>query len=321
MSTLEKTATVNKAADLSCDIGGGIVLKSPILNASGAFHPAVISQMLSIGDVFGALVTKTVTPQPRAGNPQYRAVELPGIGMLNSIGLQNAGLENILEKEVPQWLGFGNTPLILSLSAETPEAFAKMAKTIEAHALGQQIMAYELNLSCPNVAKGGLDFGSSPSLISDIIKTLRSTSAKPLYAKLTPNVQSVLPMAEAAIKAGVTGLVAINTVLGLAIDTRQKKAILPRVSGGYSGPGIRPIALHHVWQLHKAFPDTPIIGVGGIETADDILQFLMAGASAVQVGTSCFRTPDIFQTLHQDLLAYCCQENLQALSQLRGIAH
>lgn len=299
---------------------GDLSLQSPILNASGAFYPSVLSQLFPLQETMGALVTKTFTPNPRVGNPQYRAVELPGIGMLNSIGLQNAGLSATLDEEVPNWLKY-NVPLILSLSAENADAFAEMVQSIEAHSNGQQSIAYELNLSCPNVAKGGLDFGSSPHLIGEILKTIRSVTQKPIYAKLTPNVQSVLPMAEAALANGATGLVAINTVLGLAIDIHKKKAILPRVSGGYSGPGIRPIALHHVWQLHKAFPDAPIIGVGGIETTEDILAFIMAGASAVQVGTACFRTPHIFKSLHQGLIDYCQSENLKTLSELRGVAH
>jgi len=298
----------------------GITFPHVVLNASGCFNPSVFNTLSPLEKCLGGIVSKTVTTEPRTGNPQQRTVELPGIGMLNSIGLQNPGLTYFLEQEIPQFAQY-NVPIVASLSAASAKAFGTMAKTIMSHPNGTLVSALELNLSCPNVAEGGVDFGLSPTTVSAVVQTTVDAWPKPIFAKLTPNITSMLPVAEAAINSGAQGITAINTLLGTSINLKTQQPYLNRVSGGYSGPGIKPVALHHVWQLHRAFPETPIIGVGGIQSTDDALEFLLAGASLVQVGTHCFRRPMAFQQFKIALSEYLQQAQLTDFSQLTGLAH
>ncbi len=298
----------------------GIKFPNVVLNASGCFNPTLFNQLSPLDNKLGGIVSKTVTAQPRTGNWQQRTVELPGIGMLNSIGLQNAGLDYFLEKDAEEFHRY-NVPVILSMAAASIEEFRTMAQKIVSHPNSDKISAIELNLSCPNVAKGGVDFGHSPSIVTQAVKATLDHVQKPVFAKLTPNITSMLPVAEAAINAGVSGLTAMNTLLGTSINLKTKKPYLPRVSGGYSGPGVKPVALHHVWQLHKAFPQTPVIGVGGIQTANDVLEFLLAGASLVQLGTGCFRNPMAFDQLTSKLSDYMTNNDIENLGELTGQAH
>ena len=298
----------------------GIDFANVLLNASGAFNAPFFNQLYPLNQALGGIVTKTVTQEPLAGNPQARTVELPGIGMLNSIGLQNPGLAYTLDVDLPALKSYG-LPVILSISAHSSTAFARMVEMAFSHPNGHLIEAVELNLSCPNVEKGGVHFGSAADSVREALKAVTSICTRPIFAKLTPNVGDIVAIGGAAIEGGAAGLTAINTVLGAAIDIRRKKPALPRVSAGYSGPGIKPIALHAIWNLHKHFPETPIIGVGGVSCADDVLEFLMAGASLVQVGTICFREPMIFKAITEQLQAYCAAEQLLSLADLRGCAH
>jgi dihydroorotate dehydrogenase (NAD+) catalytic subunit len=268
----------------------------------------------------GGIVTKTVTRNPRFGNPQHRTAELPGVGMLNSIGLQNPGLDYFLEVESVKLQEHG-IPIILSYSAESSQEFGQIAELVENHPNGRLVSALELNLSCPNVDAGGIHFGTSCPSVTEALRAVTGATNKPVFAKLTPNVSNIVAIAEAAVEGGAHGLTAINTVMGAAIDIRTRKPKLARVSGGYSGPGIKPIAIHAVWSIHKALPDVPIIAVGGISTTDDVLEFIMAGASLVQVGTACFRYPMCFSDIHKDLLAYARCHQLGHLSELKGCAH
>lgn len=298
----------------------GITFNSPLLNASGAFNASLFNQMYPLKDNMGGLVTKTVTQKPQAGNIQPRTVELPGIGMLNSIGLQNPGLAYTLEQEIPALKACG-LPVILSISAHSSAEFAKMAEWALSHPNGNQIEALELNLSCPNVAKGGIHFGSAADSVKEALQAVRTVCPKPVFAKLTPNVSDIAAIGGAALEGGATGITAINTVLGVAIDIHKRKPVMPRVAAGYSGPGIKPIALHAIWNLRKHFPEIPIIGVGGISNSTDALEFMMAGASLVQIGTICFRQPTIFQTVNQELTAFCEQEGVNSLMDIVGCAH
>lgn len=298
----------------------GLTFANPLLNASGAFNAQLFNRLYPLKDNMGGLVTKTVTQNPQAGNAQPRTVELPGIGMLNSIGLQNPGLAYALEKEIPELKAAG-LPVILSISAHSSDEFAQMAEVALSHPNGSLIEALELNLSCPNVAKGGIHFGSASDSVKEALSAVTAICAKPVFAKLTPNVSDIVAIGGAAIEGGAAGLTAINTVLGVAIDIRRKRPVMPRISAGYSGPGIKPIALHAIWNLRKHFPETPIIGVGGISTAEDVLEFIMAGASLVQVGTICFRQPMVFKTMTEELSRFCADENIASLSSLIGCAH
>ncbi|MFM7468967.1 MAG: dihydroorotate dehydrogenase [Vampirovibrionales bacterium] len=292
----------------------------PLMNASGAFNPETFGRMYPLKDHFSALVTKTVTPEPRVGNALPRTVELPGMGMLNSIGLQNPGIHVALETTIPEWHSH-SVPLVLSLSAYSNEAFQTLIQTVQAHEHHACVSALELNLSCPNVDHGGSSFGSNPVWVNDVVQAVKEVTHKPIMVKLTPNAVDIVKVGAAAVEAGAEGLVAINTVMGMAIDITRKKPILPRIAGGYSGPGVFPIALHAVWQLHAAFPHTPIIAVGGASQADHVLAFLMAGASLVQVGTSCFQSPSVFKTITEELSFYAQTEGIHTWQSLRGVAH
>jgi dihydroorotate dehydrogenase (NAD+) catalytic subunit len=298
----------------------GIEFSSFLLNASGAFNAPLFNRLYPLAENLGGLITKTVTLNPQVGNRQPRTHELPGIGMLNSIGLQNPGLSYTLETDVSALAVYG-LPVLLSMSAHTSADFARMAELVLAHPAVQYIQALELNLSCPNVEKGGVHFGSSAASVKEALTAVRSVWKKPIFAKLTPNVTDIVAVGAAAAEGGANGLTAINTVLGVAIDVRKRKPVMPRISAGYSGPGIKPIALHAVWNLHKNFPEIPIMAVGGIASADDVLEFIMAGASLIQVGTSCFRDPMVFHTLRENLTLYCEQEKINSLSSLIGCAH
>lgn len=298
-----------------------LTLQSPILNASGAFNPDVFAQLAPLPSQLGALVTKTVTPNAQAGNGQQRTVELAGIGMLNAIGLQSKGLPYTLDVDLPAWASLG-VPVILSISAGSSELFAQMVESALAHPAAALIAAFEVNVSCPNVKAGGSLFGADPVWVARAVAAISQAvqGRRPVLVKLTPNVGAILPIAEAALAAGADGLVAINTVLGSHIDVRRRKPSLQRVSGGYSGPGIKPIAIHTVLQLAQAFPNTPIVGVGGIQTATDVLEFLMAGCSAVQVGTAAFANPSVFVGLQTELSAWLEAEGVASVSELIGCA-
>jgi dihydroorotate dehydrogenase (NAD+) catalytic subunit len=296
---------------------GELHFPNVLLNASGTFNADTFSQMYPLNTALGGIVSKTVTADPKPGNAPYRTVELPGIGMLNSIGLQNPGLGYFLETEAAQLAAHG-LPVIVSMSGQSMAQFAEMAERVQGH---PQVAAIELNLSCPNVEAGGHHFGSDPEMVRGALNAVTTHCDKPVFAKLTPNVTDIVAIARGAVDGGAFGLTAINTVVGARIDIKTRKPVLPRVFGGYSGPGIRPVAVHAIWTLHQAFPSVPIVGVGGIETAEDVLEFLLAGASVVQVGTACFRHPFVFPRLVAQLQAYCTEHGLRSVTELTGAAH
>ncbi|XVJ50603.1 MAG: dihydroorotate dehydrogenase [Vampirovibrio sp.] len=299
---------------------GDLALSSPIMNASGTFNSDVFAQLFSLTHYLGAMVSKTVTPQASSGNPQQRSVELRSIGMLNSIGLQGKGLAWTLEHDLPHWHQAHGLPLILSISADSEAAFQQMAIQIEQYANQYHLKGIEVNVSCPNVHAGGAIFGASPQWVTRVVEAIRPATQLPLWVKLTPNTPHVVAVAEAAVAAGANGLTAINTVLGAHVDIKRRRPSLAKISGGYSGRGIKPIAIHHILQIAKALPHTPIIGVGGIERAEDVLEFLMAGASAVQIGTECFRSPAVFVDILQGLDTWCQAEGVKSLQELMGVA-
>jgi dihydroorotate dehydrogenase (NAD+) catalytic subunit len=237
----------------------------------------------------GAVVTKTVTPAPRAGNPMPRLAELP-TGALNSIGLENVGLDAFLDETLPE-LERRGVPTVVSLAATLPAEFGPMCRRLAEVAGGfAHWHGVELNLSCPNVAEGGHDFGSDPATVAACVAAARPhLPDRVLLAKLTPNVARIAPLGTAACEAGADGVSAINTVVGLEVDLDSGRPVLPRRFGGYSGPGVLPIALAKVDELVSA--GVPVVGVGGIATAEDALKFFALGAVAVQVGTSVMQDP------------------------------
>jgi dihydroorotate dehydrogenase (NAD+) catalytic subunit len=269
-------------------------LANPILVASGTFGYAREMQAFVQFSKLGGIIPKTVTPLPRLGNPPPRTVETAG-GMLNSIGLDNDGLEAFLEKHLAYLLSLG-TAVIVNIAGRNTDEFVAMAARLDAL---PQIAALELNISCPNVS-GGVDFGTDPKLTADLVGRVRATCRLPVIAKLTPNVSSIVSIAEAAAAAGADAVSLVNTFQGLAVDWRRRRPILGGGLGGLSGPAIKPLALRAVWQVARAV-QIPIIGVGGIASLDDVLDYLVCGASAVQIGTANFYNPGIAEQLVDQL--------------------
>ncbi len=269
-------------------------LANPILVASGTFGYA--KEMAAFVDFkrLGGIIPKTVTPQPRPGNAPPRTIETAS-GMLNSIGLDNDGFDQFMDEKLPYLTSLG-TALIVNIAAKTTDEFHSMARRLNA---ASGIAAVELNISCPNVS-GGVDFGTDPKLAGEVVTAVCSAGSLPVIAKLTPNVTSVIPIAESVAAAGADAVSLINTFQGMAIDWRKRKPVLGNVFGGLSGPAIKPLALRIVCQVARAV-DIPIIGVGGIQCLDDVMEFLVAGATAIQVGTANFYNPGLANRLVNDL--------------------
>ncbi|MFI4873798.1 MAG: dihydroorotate dehydrogenase [Blastopirellula sp. JB062] len=272
-------------ASLSVEIGS-LRLANPILVASGTFGYA--REMTGMVDVdrLGGIVPKTITQAPRAGNAPWRTVETTA-GLLNSIGLDNDGIDAFVQHHLP-YLGTLASPAIVSIAGRTQEEFSAMAARLSQY---DAVAAIELNISCPNVS-GGVDFGVCPETCRDLIASVRAECDKPLLAKLTPNVARIADVAAAAEEGGADAISAINTLLGMAVDWRRRKPLLGNVMGGLSGPAIKPVALRCVYQIAQRVK-IPVIGIGGIGTIDDVMEFLVAGASAVQIGTANFNDPTV----------------------------
>ena len=271
-------------------------LQNPILVASGTFGYA--KEMTAFVDFahLGGIVPKTVTPQPRAGNPPPRTVETAS-GMLNSIGLDNDGFDQFVAEKLPYLTGLG-TAIIVNIAAKTNEDFRRMASVLNECS---GVAAIELNISCPNVS-GGVDFGTNPELAAEVVAAVRGACDIPVIAKLTPNVTSVVPIAQAVADAGADAVSLINTFQGMAVDWKKRRPVLGNVLGGLSGPAIKPLALRIVWQVSQAVK-IPIIGIGGIQSIDDVMEFFLVGATAVQVGTANFYNPGLANQLIRELPA------------------
>jgi dihydroorotate dehydrogenase (NAD+) catalytic subunit len=286
-------------------------LANPILVASGTFGYAREMQAFVRFSRLGGIIPKTVTPLPRIGNPPPRTIETAG-GMLNSIGLDNDGLEAFLEKHLAFLLSLG-TSVIVNIAGHNAEEFVALAARLDQFPL---IAALELNISCPNVS-GGVDFGTDPERTAEVVSRVRAACRFPVIAKLTPNVTAIVPIAEAAAAAGADAVSLVNTFQGLAVDWRRRRPILGGVLGGLSGPAIKPLALRAVWQVAKAVR-IPIIGVGGIATIDDVLDYLVCGASAVQVGTANFYDPGVADRLVDQLEQLMNAEGWNDLAEVIG---
>lgn len=271
--------------DLSVSLGR-LHLRNPILVASGTFGYA--REMAGLVDFIklGGIIPKTVTMQPRKGNPPPRTVETP-CGMLNAIGLDNDGLDHFVAHHLP-YLRTLPTAIIANIAGKTEQEFVDMAARI---GTAPGLVGLELNLSCPNVS-GGIDFATDPEVTRRVVAGVKRVCPLPLIAKLTPNVTSIVPIARAAAEAGIDAVSLINTFVGMAIDWRKRKPILGNVTGGLSGPAIKPLALRLVHQVATNV-QVPIMGIGGIATINDVMEFLLAGASAVQVGTASFYDPSV----------------------------
>lgn len=276
--------TTTLSMDLSTRLGR-LSLPNPIMVASGTFGYA--REMEKVVDVprLGAILPKTITAQPRIGNAPWRTVEVSA-GLLNAIGLDNDGVEAFIAHHLP-YLQSLSAPIVVSVAGRTKEEFVSLARQIGEFG----VAAVELNLSCPNVS-GGIDFGTNAQSCHDVVKEAREACAVPILAKLTPNVTRIAEIAQAAADGGADAVCLINTVLAMAVDWRRRKPMLGNGMGGLSGPAIKPIALRCVHQVASAV-DVPIIGIGGIATIDDVMQFLVTGASAVQIGTANYYDPTV----------------------------
>jgi dihydroorotate dehydrogenase (NAD+) catalytic subunit len=286
-------------------------MKNPVMSASGTFGYAQEFEQYMDLNRLGALVVKTITRLPRAGNPPPRIVETPA-GMLNAIGLQNVGIEAFIREKLP-YLRRLEPPLIVNVAGESVEDFRDLTKRISDQ---EGVAGIELNVSCPNVA-GGLDFSSDPHLAYRVVKAAREATPLPVIPKLSPNVTDIVAIARAVADGGADAISLINTLVGMAVDVRTRRPKIANVTGGLSGPAIRPIAVRMVWQVAQAVR-LPIIGMGGIVTAEDGLEFLMAGATAIAVGTANFIDPTAPVKVIEGLEQFCAANGIADVRQLIG---
>ncbi|MDH6367228.1 MULTISPECIES: dihydroorotate dehydrogenase [unclassified Breznakia] len=289
----------------------GLDLKNPIMPASGCFGFGREYAELYDLSILGGIAIKSATIEPRFGNPTPRIAETPS-GMLNAIGLQNPGVDKIIETELP-FLKQYDTQILANVAGASEEDYIEVIKRLNDC---PEVHAYELNISCPNVKHGGIGLGSDPILAANITRMAKAVATKPVWVKLSPNVTNIVEIAKAVEEAGADGLVLINTLLGMRLDLHSAKPIIANTTGGLSGPAIKPIAIRMVYQVYQAV-DIPIIGVGGISCAEDVLEFLYAGASAVQVGMYNFVDPyicpKIIEQLPTVLKKYGCKSVKDAI--------
>jgi dihydroorotate dehydrogenase (NAD+) catalytic subunit len=312
-------------ADLTTTLGS-ITLPNPIMTASGcAANGRELHRFFDIAEL-GAFVTKTVMADPRAGRPTPRMAETPS-GMLNSIGLQGPGITAFLDKDLT-WLHSVGARVLVSIAGNTAVEFAHVARALAAHPAFACVVGVEVNISCPNVANRGLVFACDPASSAKVISLVREELPRgtPMFAKLTPDVTDIVAIADAAVRAGATGLTMINTLLGIVIDTDRLRPQLAGITGGLSGPAIRPVAVRAIWQVASAMREgrvdrVPIIGVGGVRTGLDALELIAAGASAVQVGTATFNDPSAPRRVLDELDAALDARGLARLADAVGIAH
>lgn len=291
---------------------GQLTLSNPILTASGTFgYGAEFSSLLDLNRL-GGLVTKAVSLEPRSGNPFPRIAETAS-GMLNSIGLANVGVRNFVKDKLP-FLKALTTAVIVNVAGKTIEDFAQVVTSIE-NAGG--VDGYELNVSCPNVKEGGMAFSANPKITAAVTEKARSVTDRCLIVKLSPNVTSISEIARAAEIAGADALSVMNTVVGMAVDINTKRPKLATITGGLSGPAIKPIAIAKVYEVVQAV-NIPVIGIGGIMNVEDVLEFLITGATAIQVGTANFIDPNIAEQLVDDLENYLQRRNILDINEIIG---
>lgn len=297
--------------DLSVNIGP-MQLKNPVMVASGTFGYAEESVSLIDLNKLGAIVTKAITLNPRAGNPPPRIAETPA-GILNSIGLANVGLERFKSEKMP-FLREIDSRIIVNVAGSSQEEYVKVVESLEDC---EGIDAYEINVSCPNVKQGGMQFGTDPANVEKLTAELRERTARALIVKLTPNVTQISDIARAVEQGGGDGVSLINTVRGMAIDIHTRRPKIATVVAGLSGPAIKPIAIAKVWEVYNAV-SIPIIGLGGILNTDDVIEFLLAGATAIQVGTATFLDPATAEKIVDQLPIYCSNHKITNIHALTG---
>ncbi|MCL2140136.1 MAG: dihydroorotate dehydrogenase [Dehalococcoidia bacterium] len=293
----------------------GLKLANPIMAASGTFGYG--HEMSSLCDIqsLGAIICKATTLMPRRGNPQPRVAETPK-GMLNAIGLQNPGIDAVLKDMAPLWSKW-QVPVIVNIAGENIDEYAELARKTDGV---PGISGLEVNISCPNVSSGCIEFGASPATAASVTKAVRQVTNLPVIVKLTPNTSDIVEIAKAVVEAGADSVSLINTLRGMAIDIKRRRPVLANVSGGLSGPAIKPVALYMVYQVASAVK-VPIIGGGGVMTTDDALEFIMAGATAVEIGTANFINPSAMSDIIKGLETYAQENGIANYSEIVGSAH
>ena len=291
----------------------GLEMVNPVIAASGTFGYGVEFEDIVTFRRIGGLVTKGISREPMAGNPPPRLIETAA-GMINAIGLQNVGVEKFIAQKLPPMRRYPGCAVIVNVFGYQIEDYvAVIARLNEA----EGIAAYELNASCPNTRHGGLVFGSDPAMLAELVSAAKREAARPLIVKLSPNVTSIPAVAKAAEEAGADALSLVNTFVALSIDVETRRPRLANITGGLSGPAIKPIAVRMVWEAAKAVK-IPVIGMGGITTAEDAVEFLLAGAAAVQVGTASYADPRATERLAGELEQWCARHHVQQVGSLRG---
>ncbi len=300
------------APDLRVNVAG-IDLKNPIIAASGTFGYGIEFEDIVHLDRLGGLVVKGLSVEPMTGNPPPRLYETAA-GMLNAIGLQNIGAQAFIDEKLPALREKKNVVVFANVFGYTRSDYER---TINILNDGEGIAAYELNVSCPNTAQGGIAFGSDPQLLDEVVRTAKRAARRPLIVKLSPNVTSIALMAHVAEEAGADAISLVNTFLAMAIDAETRRPRIANVTAGLSGPAIKPIALRMVYDAAHAVK-IPVIGMGGIVTPVDVVEFMLAGASAVQVGTASYFDPVATERLVEDLTEYCREQRIERISELTG---
>ena len=294
----------------------GIELENPVIPASGTFgYGKEFSELYNL-DVLGSISFKGTTLQPREGNPLPRIAEAPS-GMINSVGLQNPGIDAVIREELPQLRKLFHKPVIANISGFSIEEYVESCARLDQV---EQVGWLEVNISCPNVHGGGMSFGTDPKQAAAVTGAVRAVTRKPVIMKLTPNVTDIAEIARACEGAGADGLSLINTVTAMRIDLRTKRPVLANVTGGLSGPAVFPIALRAVWQVYKAV-SIPLIGLGGISSAEDVIEMMLAGATAVEIGAANLRDPLICPKIIAALPEAMDRYGIRTLRELTGGAH
>jgi dihydroorotate dehydrogenase (NAD+) catalytic subunit len=291
----------------------GIELKNPVIAASGSFAYGVEFEDVVTLHRLGGFVTKGLSREPMAGNPPPRLFETAA-GMLNAIGLQNIGVRAFLEEKLPLLNKVKNIVFFCNVFGDAQEDYEEVTRLLND---GEGIAGYELNVSCPNTKCGGITFGSDPKMLFEVVSAVKKIATRPLIVKLSPNVTSIPEVARAAAEAGADALSLVNTFVAMAIDAETRKPRISNITAGLSGPAIKPIALRMVWEAANAVK-IPIIGIGGISTAEDVIEFMLAGASAIEVGTVNFWDPCACETLVDSVEKWCLEHRIEKISDLTG---
>lgn len=294
----------------------GLTLDNPVIPASGTFGFGYEFAEIYDIDILGSLSFKGTTREPRFGNPTPRIAECPS-GMLNAVGLQNPGIDKVIEEELPKLRQVFHKPVVANISGFSIDEYVECCGRIDQE---EQVGIIEVNISCPNVHNGGMSFGTSPESAAEVTRQVKAVTTKPVYMKLSPNVTDIAAIARACEEAGADGISLINTLMGMRIDLRRRAPVLKNVTGGLSGPAVLPVALRMVWQVYEAV-SVPIIGMGGVSTARDVIEMMLAGATAVEVGAANLKNPLAAKEIIEQLPPLMEELGIGRLSDIIGGAH